>query len=104
LSVDAEGGAPEAIARELPGRWLVAVSKGIIRLYDTGRVEDVWSERDLGALYPTSGVRLSDGTTFFGMRHFVLRLRPKALWYDVDVLLPPGCSIVRCACPKQGRG
>jgi hypothetical protein len=97
-------GAPEAIAAEPPGRWLVAVPNGIIRLYDTGRVEDVWSERDIGTLYPTSGVRLPDGSTFFGMRHFVLRLRPKASSYDVDVLVPPGCSVTRCACSKQDGG
>jgi hypothetical protein len=93
-------GAPEAIAAEAPGRWLVAVPKGVVRLNDSGRVEEVWSERYLGTLYPTSGVRLTDGTTFFGMRHFVLRLRPKASSYDVDVLVPPGCSITRCACSE----
>jgi hypothetical protein len=93
-------GAPEAIVAEPPGRWLVAVPSGIVRLYDTGRVDGIWSERDIGMLYPTSGVRLSDGEVFFGMRHFVLRLRPKASSYDVDVLVPPGCSVVLCACSK----
>ena len=91
-------GAPTAVAPERPGRWLVAVPKGIVRFYDTGRVEQIWSERYLGGLYPTSGVGLADGTTFFGMRYFVLRLRPKASTYDVDVLVPPGCSVTRCAC------
>ncbi len=43
-------GAPEAIAAEPPGRWLVAVPKGIVRLYDTGRVEAVWSDRYIGTL------------------------------------------------------
>jgi hypothetical protein len=93
-------GAPEAIVAEPPGRWLVAIPKGIIRLYENGRVEEIWSERYIGILYPTSGVRLADGTTFFGMRHFVLRLRPKTSSYDVDVLVPPGCSLARCACAK----
>lgn len=91
-------GAPAAIAAESSDRWLVALSKGIVRFYESGRVESVWSERNLGGLYPTSGVRLSDGTTFFGMRHFVLRLRPKGSAYDVDVLVPPGCSGNRCEC------
>jgi len=64
-------------------------------------VEDVWTERDLGMLYPTTAMRLSDGTTLFGMRHFVLRLRPKASSYDADILVPAGCSVERCACSKK---
>jgi hypothetical protein len=57
----------------------------------------------LAAVYPNSGVRPSDGTRPFSMRHLVLRLRPKASSYDVDVLVPPGCGLVGRACSKEVR-
>jgi hypothetical protein len=97
-------GAPQTVVAESPTRWLIAVPKGIVRLHADARVEPIWSERSLASLYPNSAVALRDGSFLFGMRHFVLRVRPRGGGNDVDVLLAPECIVAGCACHGVAAG
>ena len=94
-------GVPETVVEERAGTWLVITPTGIFRFHEDGRTEPVWTERELGALYPHSSVRLPGGTVFVGMRYFVLRLQPRGTAYGVDVLVPPSCGISLCACHRS---
>src|SRR6185436_6904284 len=89
---------PDVVVPDGRDRWLVTTSKGVFRLDTQTHLAPIWTERHLGSLYPTSGVRFDDGEVFIGMRHFVLRLTPRGDAYVGDVLLPAKCGLKRCAC------
>ena len=81
---------PQALVAEPQGSILVLTTFGLVRV-DGDSTERLTAEGYPG-LYPSSMVRLDDGTLYIGMRHFVVRLEPAHTTYREEWLLPASCQ------------
>lgn len=93
------GGAPEAVVADGDDAWLATIAGGLgperdgalVRVDVGGRLQILAQPAfaALGAgLYANSMVKLSDGTIYVGMRHFVARLLPHLGGYREELLIP----------------
>lgn len=79
--------APDTATAEPPGSLLVLTDAGLVRVDAKGRTR-LLVKTNYSGLYPSSMVRLDDGTLYIGMRRFVVRLTPAGDGYREDWLLP----------------
>jgi hypothetical protein len=82
---------PQALVVDPQGSILVLTTLGLVRVGGTSGIERLTTEGYPG-LYPSSLVRLDDGTLYIGMRLFVVRLEPAHTNYREEWLLPARCQ------------
>lgn len=84
---DALIGAPiRAVVAKAPGQWLVLTEANLYQLSSDGNSRMLQSGAFLANPEMNSIVRMADGTVFIGMRHYLLRLRPREDGYITDRL------------------
>lgn len=66
-------GSPEAYVGEPGGSVLILTAMGLVRVDNLGATR-VLTKGDYRGLYPSSLVRMRDGTLYAGMRHYLVRL------------------------------
>lgn len=102
------GSAPEVVAADPRGGYLVVTRAGLSR-YTAGRIASVHAPQ-YSLPSPNSLVVMPDGSVRIGMRHAVARLTPKGEGYSEDWLVRPDCRTVtmdeddplqRCHCSAK---
>ena len=83
-------GCPQSVVAESSSSWLVATTRGVLRIDSGGMVTWLWQPSGGHLSYPNSLARDDSGRTFMGMRELVVRLTPRnSGGYSAQVLLPP---------------
>ena len=80
------GGAVKAVVTEASGRWLVLTDSTLYRLSLDGKSRLLLSGAFVSNPEMNSMVRMPDGVVYIGMRHYILRLKPKSGTYLTERL------------------
>jgi hypothetical protein len=83
-------GEPYAFVSESIDSLLVLTTSGLRRMKISGAIEKL-IETDYGMYYPTSMVRLEDGSVYVGMRRYITRLIPGENGYKEEWFVSSDC-------------